>query len=94
MQFLSVPTVLFTDIKGNTVTVKDTKEISVFQTGDTIQLQKDDSLDEIMSRSEYYGDNNEDLAWCLFEHNIADITEANFDLNKLKTLNIPVVSTI
>ncbi len=46
-------------------------------------------LDEIASRRDVYGAEQESQAWRIFDHNAEEIAEANFDIDKLVELRIP-----
>lgn len=93
MRFLDTPTIIFTDVNGNSYPVKDIRPISKFKTMMNLNVKTGDLPDEIMSRNEFYGAGGEDFAWALVDHNCVAFADANFDISKIKTLNIPVMDT-
>lgn len=94
MRYLAVPTIVFTDLYGRSYNVKDIRPISTFQVGSKLKNQEGFDFDEIISRREYYGEKNEDMAWALADANIVKLAEVDFDTDKLKTLNIPIVESV
>jgi len=92
MRYISIPTITFEDKDGNKFPVKDLREIPLYETAFEIDIVKGDRIDEIASRSNVYEEQSEDLSYLIFEHNIIDIVEARFDLEKLKRIQIPVVN--
>jgi hypothetical protein len=89
-RYLDVDTITFTDIHGNSYPVKDIRPISTQVLNFTIPVKDGDLLDEIATRPEVFGDFAENQAWRIFDLNIAELAEANFDLSKLKRLKIPI----
>ena len=90
MRYRNVDTISFTDVYGNSYAVKDMREIPDYETLKTLKLKQGDRIDEIVSRPEFYGNGTEDESYKVFEHNIDIITEADFDLSKIKELEIPI----
>ena len=90
MRYLNVDTISFEDIYGKTYAVKDMREYPDYQTQQKLKIYKGDRIDEIATRPEYYGDEAENEAYKIFEHNADVILEAKFDLSKIKELDIPV----
>jgi hypothetical protein len=94
MRFIGVPNIIFTDVNGVSYTIKDTRPVSVFKTGNIHKLQSGYDIDEIISRKEYYGDGAEDKSWAVVDHNLETITERDFDLTRLKEIRIPVIEGV
>ncbi len=57
---------------------------------DTVAVRASDRMDEIASHRQYYGDGAEGETYKVVEFNIAKLFENDFDLGKIKILNIPV----
>ncbi len=93
MRYLSIYTVSFTDINGNQFPVKEIREFQTLQVGVTIPIEAGTQLDEFISRQDFYGDDAEDLTFALFDANRVALTENNFDLSKIKKLDVPLVET-
>lgn len=94
MIFDDVAIISFNDELGNTFPVRDKKDIGTYQTATIIDNIQGSMLDDIASRQEIYGDGSEDLSYILFEANIIDIVENDFDEGKLKKLIIPIIQDI
>lgn len=93
MRFNSVATIVFMDINGKSYEVKDIRPVSTFKNQQPIQWMKGQRIDEVITRPEYYGQNTEDLTWAVVDNNIEVLAENNFDLDNIKTLNIPVIES-
>ena len=89
-RYANVETITFTDINGNSYPVKDVREISTQTLSFKIDKNENDLLDEIASRREVYGDFGEVQSWRIFDLNIVEFTEKNFDLTKINRVKIPV----
>ena len=90
MRYAEIDNVPFTNALGNTYNIKDMREFPTGYTkARTIQLKKGDSLDEIACRREIYGANSEISIFQIFDFNVVALTEAGFDLDKIKSLDIP-----
>lgn len=94
MRFSDVETVTFTDKDGNRIPVKDIRPVSVFRTAQTVRVEKGVDLDELVSRSDFYGAENEGLAWAVADHNIEQFVESDFDMSRIKELKIPVIEEL
>jgi phosphopantetheine adenylyltransferase len=90
MRYIEIDNIEFTTKEGNTVIIKDIREIPDYQTLVNINYKNED-IDEIISRTNYYGDGSEDLTYSVVEHNKIKIDEENYILSGLKTLKIPAV---
>ena len=91
MRYIDVDTVTFTDINGKSYPVKDRRDISTQTLAFEIDVKEGDLLDEVASRREVYGDFGEVHAWRIFDLNIVRLTEAGFDMSKIKRLKIPLL---
>lgn len=91
-RYNNVDTIIFTDSNGTQTAVKDRRLISLQVFAFEIELKSDNYLDEIASRQSVYGRNGEQQSWKLFDLNIVKLTEARFDLSKLKRLKIATQS--
>jgi len=89
-RYADVDTITFTDVNGNSYPVKDIREISTQTLAFEIDKNENDLLDEIASRREVYGDFGEVQSWRIFDLNIAEFAEVDFDLSKIKRVKIPV----
>lgn len=91
MRYNNIDTITFVDNDGNKYAVKDTRPIQELQTGVIVKVGAGMELDEIVSRVEYYGNGSEDLAYSIFDKNIIKLTEAKFDVSRLKEIEVPIV---
>ncbi len=91
MRFNNVEIITFNNQNGNSFPVRDTKPIQIFEAGLNLKVEKGMELDEVISRSTIFGDDNEDLSWAVVDHNVVKFMEADFDLSRIKKINIPLV---
>jgi hypothetical protein len=91
MRYQNVEDVTFTTIDGEDIIIKGRREIPEYQTMTTAQKVNGELMDEIITRPELYGEGNEDLAYLIFEANQKEIIEADFNLNKLTEVKIPLL---
>lgn len=89
-RYIDVDTIIFTDVNGNQFSVKDIRPISTQTLSFEIDKNEKNLIDEVASRKEIYGDFGEIQSWRIFDMNIKELTEANFDLTKIKKLKIPL----
>lgn len=91
MRYFNVEDIDFTNSFGKSVKLKDILPVADKATSSVnIALSKDDALDEIATRADVWGDGYESRAYNLFAENIEELTQNDFDLNRLKTLRIPI----
>ena len=91
MRYIDVDTITFTDINGKQYPVKDIRLISNQTQAFEIDIKSNDLLDEVASRMEVYGDFGEVHAWRIFDLNIVELTQVDFDMTKIKKLKIPLL---
>lgn len=90
MRYALVDDIVFTDINGKEYTIKDFRPYEQFKTFAKIKLQGEKYLDEIATRPEYYGDDAEGESYKIADANIVKLFEADFDLSKIKELQVPL----
>lgn len=90
MRYFAIETISFTDKNGRTVPIKDVRPIPELLINFEIDTKENDTLDEIASRKEIYGDNAEDISYKIFDANIIELFESEFDMSKIRRLKIPV----
>ena len=90
MRYFNIDTISFTDANGRTVPIKDTRPISDDQINFEIPIVKGTLLDEVASREEVFGTGSEDQSFRIFDANIAAIFDAQFNLDNVRRLKIPV----
>lgn len=82
--------IVFTDINGKSYSIKDMREYPTYTTWFKYDLQQGDSLEEIASSMGVYGSGQESEYYKIAEHNIKNLFDAQFDLSRLKSINIPL----
>jgi hypothetical protein len=90
MWMLDVPTISFANNDGKSYAIKDIKIIPTYDNTKTIQIAQEMLLDEICVDKNVYGESREDFSYKVFEANVVALSESGYDLNKIKTLRIPV----
>ena len=91
MRYLNLPNVVFVNAAGYSITVKDFYGIPTdYIKAMTVKLKEGDLIDEIANRKDVYGSGSENSIYKILEFNKTAIMESNFDLNKLKSLDIPI----
>ena len=89
-RYNDIDTVSFTDKNGNSFPVKDIRPIPSNPVALSIPITNETDIDEVSSRADIYGDLAEDQTYRIFDANIVNLTESNFDVNSLPELKIPV----
>ncbi|MBD5584205.1 MAG: hypothetical protein HDQ88_03915 [Clostridia bacterium] len=90
MRYFSVEDISFTNALGRTVMIKDILPVQErSQNSVSIAISKDDELDEIATRTDIYGEGYESQSYEIFAENIEELTQVDFDMNRLKSLRIP-----
>ena len=93
MTFDDVEIIQFNDEIGTLFPVRDKKDLDSYTLSQTIGVQQGMDLDEVISRENVYGSGNEDLVYAVAEMNAESLAENDFNLNQLKTINIPVIES-
>ena len=89
MRYLQVDDIIFTDINGNSYTIKDTRDILQEPIVLEVDKYEDELLDEIAAKKDVYGEFGEQQTYRLFDANIVKIVESNYDLSKVKKIKVP-----
>jgi hypothetical protein len=91
MRYFQAEDIAFTDADGRTVSVKDFLPlVARAERSALVACGPSTALDEVASRVEVYGDDMEALAYRIFDENIVELTDAGYDIGKLKTLRVPL----
>lgn len=91
MRYQTIDTISFTDIYGDSFAIKDMREIpDTYATKDTETIKENDRIDEIVSRTEYYGADTEGESYKLVDYNLEKLYEEKFDLSKITILKVPL----
>lgn len=90
MRYTNIDTISFTNKNGITVPLKDKRPIPNEDISFNLKIDSNAELDEISSRSDVYGEDAEDLSYKIFDANIVKIVENNYDLSKIRNLDIPL----
>lgn len=94
MRYRNVPDIIFNDKQGRSFTVKDIRPIPDYENILDIKVEKGMFLDELISRKEYYDDDNEGLAYAMVDHNRVKMVENDFDISKLQKIRLPKIDGI
>lgn len=89
MRYELVDDIVFTDINGNETTIKDMREYEDQIIIASFNILDSRFIDEIATRQEFYGEASEFEAYKIVDQNIIKLFESDFDLTKLKKLDIP-----
>jgi len=92
LNFDRVDIISFEDENSVSFPVRDIKPLGDYQTGIFVDVLEGAFLDDIISRTIYYGDGSEDLSYQIVEHNKVAFAEALFNLDKIKNIDIPIVN--
>ena len=91
MRYLRTETISFTNANGKTVAIKAMREYESTRTSRSIRVTGEDSLDEIATRQDVWGERGYRQAYLLFDHNRVAMVEQALDLGSVRTLDIPRV---
>ena len=91
MRYNNIDTLAFNDTNGNEYSIKDIRPLTDLETGLIVTMEHGIFIDELSSRPAIYGDNAEDLSYLIVDHNAEKLVENDFDLSKLKKINIPII---
>lgn len=90
MRYFDVEEITFKNALGRSVKIKALLPVPTHSNNSVvIALAKDDELDEIATRTDIYGEGYEAKAYNIFAENIEELTQNDFDMNRLKKLRIP-----
>lgn len=90
MRYFDVQDITFKNSLGRSVKIKDLLPVpSHSDNSVVIALAEDDELDEIATRTDIYGEGYEAKTYNIFAENIEELTQNDFDMNRLKRLRIP-----
>lgn len=93
MRYIEIEEVTFTTQDGKDILVKEIREIPDYVPLSSYRMNKDDDVDEVISRRENYGDGAEDRAYALVEANKVKFDESNYEIDKIQGLiTIPQVN--
>lgn len=90
MRYFTIDTISFNDKNGVVVPVKDIRPIPKYNIKFEIQTKENDMLDEISSRQNIYKENGETSGYKIFDANVAELMDAEFDISKVRSLKIPI----
>lgn len=93
MRYINADTITFTDKNGISYQVKDNLPVGVYLTAVIEKINQNIFIDELISRTEFYGDNQESLSYAVVDNNIVEIVENEFELSNIKSLNIPYIES-
>lgn len=90
MRYFDVEEVTFKNALGRSVKIKNLLPVPIHSDNSVIiAIAKGDELDEIATRTDIYGEGYESKAYDIFAENIEELTQNDFDMDKLKRLRIP-----
>lgn len=90
MRYFDIGEITFKNALGRSVKIKDLLPVPAHSDSSVIiAIAKDDELDEIATRTDMYGEGYESKAYDIFAENIEELTQNDFDMNRLKRLRIP-----
>ena len=90
MRYTNIDNITFVDQNGVSTQVKDMRLIPSEAISKTVDFKGFNTLDDIASRQDIYGDFGENQTFRLFEANIVAITDARFDMSKIRSLKVPL----
>lgn len=90
-RYFEVPTVSFKNpTSGKNVAIKDIRPRPTYVDASTVDTKASEFLDEVASRTEVYGEDNENNSYKLYERNEAAIVDAGFQIKTLRSLVVPL----
>lgn len=90
MRYFDINEVTFKNSLGRAVKIKALLPIPARSNNSVIiALAKNDELDEIATRTDIYGEGYETKTYDIFIENVEELTQNDFDMNRLKRLRIP-----
>ena len=91
MRYIQIPTISFTDASGVTRAIKDMREIPAYASRMVINRIAGEPLAFIAQRDDIFGRGHEGDAFLLWEANIVQIADANFDFTYIRKLTVPQI---
>lgn len=89
MRYIDVDTIEFTDVNGKTYAVKDIRPLEDLTTAIIIPVVDGLMLDEVASRPDVFGIDQEGLTYKFLDLNAEKLTEQRFEVNNLVRLRVP-----
>lgn len=90
MRYFDVEEVTFKNALGRSVKIKNLLPVPAHSNNSVvIAIAKGDELDEIATRTDIYGEGYESKAYDIFAENIEELTQNDFNMDRLKKLRIP-----
>lgn len=90
MRYFNIEDITFTNALGRSVKIKDLLPVPTpSENSVALILAKGDQLDEIATRTNIYGEGYEGKAYDIFAENIEELTQVDFNLDRLKKIRIP-----
>lgn len=89
MRYLTIDTIYFESVNGQTYLIKDMREFPEYTTLTKYKPIAGEFVDEIITRKQFYGEGKESLSYRIIEANATTIVENNWNLDKVRELVIP-----
>lgn len=89
MRYELVGEIVFTDINSKNTTIKDMREYEDQIIVASVNILDSRFIDEIATKEEFYGEASEFETYKIVDQNIIKLFEAEFDITKLRKLDIP-----
>lgn len=91
MRYELVDNIVFTDKDGKSVTIKDMREFPTdYLLKMIMAVSENDMIDEICCRKDVYDQDSEFMAYKIYDFNIMNLFENNFNLGSVKELRLPL----
>lgn len=90
MRYISVDKIDYITPSGETIRVRDLREIENMTFWFSVKVKEGDTLDEIASRREVYSEGGESLSYRIFDFNRVKLVEYQFNVGSLGKVDIPV----
>ena len=88
MRYIQVPSITFTNARGETIVLKDIRPIASYSRAFDFGNSAGDPLDLVAIKA--YGDHSEAMWYKIADQNIKEIVEKKFRLDTIKTLSVPI----
>lgn len=89
MRYNNITTLEFVDVDGRKFAVKDIRPIEELTTAIVIRVLDGMMLDELASRDDVFGTDQEGQTYKILDNNIVKMTEQDFELAELDKVRIP-----